>query len=130
MLKLVHWLSVSVRRPHNPLELVVVNPLQVDGDAAPDVVVPVQTSSTPITLPCSSWSIAWSRVPSVRSFQSFATTVVPSTSTYGTVAWVSRVAAVSPLTESQALNVPPRPALLARVAQIASAPEVPPKLPF
>src|SRR3954466_10199361 len=70
------------------------------------------------------------RVPSVRSAQSFATAVIPSGSTYGTLLWVRRSLAFVWLSDSHALNVPFSPAASASPWHFASAPASPPRLPL
>src|SRR5262249_25298264 len=78
--------------------------------------------------PNSSWEICTARAPSVRSVQLFAT-VTPSVRLYGTVACVSRDAALVVELDSHALYVPERPAAAARAAHLASAPARPPRFP-
>src|SRR6185369_12821258 len=105
-----------------------VHPAQSYASALPSAFVLVQANSPATDAPDSVSCIDTLMEPSVRSVQSLATSV-PSTSRYGCVEWVRRDAALVVVVESQALKVPERPALLASVWQIASAPTSPLTLP-
>jgi hypothetical protein len=85
----------------------------------PSEAVPVHTRFAPdISCPNSSWEIGSASVPSVRSVQLLAI-VTPSVRLYGTVACVSRDAALVVELESRALYEPDRPAAAARAAHFA-----------
>lgn len=68
-------------------------------------------------------------MPLVSPFQSLATFVTPSTRTYGVLQCARRADASVVLSESHALYVPVSFAADASAAQVASAPERPPRLP-